>query len=115
MACGSSSRGRRVEAGAVDDENVGPTVVVVVENGDAGSGGFNDVFFGVYAAENYRLGETCFFGDVGEMCKRFRIAFWELRGEGNRKRQKQSKRNPRESEMEPRTMSRTGNHELLAY
>src|SRR5580700_12077264 len=101
MACWNFSGGRRAEAGAVDDEDVGPAVVVVVEDGDAGSGGFNDVFFGVHAAENHGIGETCFFGYVDEMCERFGIAFWELCGaEEKRKRQKKSKRNPREFEME---------------
>src|SRR5580704_2414120 len=96
MACVSFSGRRRVKAGAIDDENVGPAVVVVVENGDPGSRGFNDVFFCVHAAENHRIGETCFFGDIGEMCERSGIVFWELRGaEEKRRRQKKSKRNPR--------------------
>src|ERR1700722_4865131 len=87
MTSGGFLGGSRIEAGAVSDENVGPAVVVVVENGDAGAGGFKDVFFGVYAAKNYRVGETCFFGGVGEMCEGFGIVSWELRSaEEKRKR-----------------------------
>src|SRR5258708_30841882 len=37
MACGSSSRGSRVEAGADEYVNAGPPVVVVVEYANAGS------------------------------------------------------------------------------
>ncbi len=89
--------GGSIEACAVDDEDVRPAVVVVVEDGDARSRGFNDVFLGVHAAENHGVGETCFFGDVGEMSEGFGIAFWELAcAEENRKRQKENKRNPGE-------------------
>src|SRR5580700_3027843 len=79
VACRNFARRKRAEAGAVHDEDVGPAVVVVVEDGDASSGGFNDVFFGVHATENHRIGEACIFGDVREMCERFGIAFWKLR------------------------------------
>jgi len=86
---------RRIKACAVDDENVRPAIVVVVENGDARSGGFNDVFLGVHAAEDHRVGEACFFRDVGEMCERFESAFGELAcGEENGKRREQNKRDP---------------------
>ena len=35
--------GKSFELGAIDQEDVGPSVVVVVEDGDAGAGGFDDV------------------------------------------------------------------------
>src|SRR5580692_4430764 len=73
---GGRFRGGGIEAGAVNDEDVRPAVVVVVEDGDAGSGGFDDVFLGVHAAENDRIGKAGFFGDVGEMGDGFEIAFW---------------------------------------
>src|SRR5580698_9890978 len=115
MACGCFTGGS-VEAGAVDDKYVGPAVVVVVEDGDSRSGSFKDVFFGVHAAEHHWVRETCFLGDIGEMSEGLRIAFRELTcAEENGKRQEQSKRDPRGFETEERTMSRTGNHELLAY
>ena len=116
MARGRFSRSGRVKAGAVDDENVGPAVVVVVEDGDTRSGGFDDVFLGVHAAEDYGIGKACLFRDVGEMGERFGSVFGELAcAEENQKRREQNKRDPRRLETEERTMSRTGNHELLAY
>ena len=60
-----------IELRAVDDENVGPAVVVVVEDGDAGAGGFDDVFFGGDAAKGVGHCEAGFFGDVGEVGERF--------------------------------------------
>ena len=91
-------------------------MVVVVEDGRAGSGGFNNVFLGVDTAENYGVSEAGFLGDVGEVSERFRIAFWKLTGaDEKREGQKQREREPREFETERRMMSWTGNHELLAY
>jgi len=113
---GRSFSGRRIESGAIDDENIRPAVVVVIEDGDARSGGFNDVFLGVRAAENDLVGESGFGGDVGEMSERFGSALRALRGakeKGNRK--EQCKKSPGGFETEPRTIGRTGNHELLAY
>jgi|SRR5580658_85799 hypothetical protein len=116
MAGGCLCGKRRVEACPVDDENIWPPIVVVIEDGDTRSRGFNDVFLRVHAAENYGGGKACFFRDVGEMGERFGSAFGELAcAEENGKRQKQNKRDPEGFETEERTMSRTGNHELLAY
>lgn len=108
--------GRRIESGAVNDEDVRPAIVVIVEDGDAGPGSLDDVFLGVHAAKDFRGRETCFFGDIGEMSDGFGNVFWELGSvKKQRKRRKQSKRNPGAMETETRTMGRTGNHELLAY
>src|SRR5579859_1272540 len=116
MAGREIARGRRIESGAVHDEDVWPAVVVVIEDGDASSGRFNDVFFGVHAAKDFRGGETGFFGDIGEMSDGFGNGLWELASvEEKRKRREQSKKNPEAMETETRTMGRTGNHELLAY
>jgi len=55
---------------AVHDEDVGPAVVVIIENRDAGAGCFDDVFFGVLSAKNNRCGEPSFLRDVTEMNNR---------------------------------------------
>ena len=112
----SSLGGRCVESGAVDNEDVRPAIVVVIEDGDAGSGGLDDVFLGVDAAKNFDDVEACFFGDIGEMRERFGISFGEQGGaEEKRNGQKQREKSPRAFEREWRTMGQTGNHELLAY
>ena len=105
MACGRFSRWRASRLVPLTMKYVGPAVVVVVEDGDARAGGFDDVFFGVHAAENHRVGETGFFGDIGEMGEGFRIAFRKLScAKEDGKRQEQSKRDPRGLETEERTM-----------
>src|SRR5271165_124972 len=48
---GGCAGGEAVERCAVDEEDVGPAVVVVVEDGHTGTGGLDDVFFGGGAAE----------------------------------------------------------------
>ena len=63
---GSLSGGKAFELRAVDDKDVGPSVIVVVEDGDAGAGGLDDVFLCIHAAEDVLRGEAGFFGDVGE-------------------------------------------------
>jgi len=65
--------GKRIESGAVDDENVGPAVIVVIKNGDTGAGSFDDVFFSVFAAEDYWRGEAGSLCYVGEVCDGFCI------------------------------------------
>src|SRR5205807_7450764 len=47
--------------------NVGPAVVVIIENRNPGAGGFNDVFLRVFASEYYRRREPGLRGDVGKM------------------------------------------------
>src|SRR2546426_11131965 len=66
MVGGSFSGGRAFEFGTVDQENVGPTVIVVVKDGDAGSSSFDDVLLRVEAAEYVLGGEAGFLGDVSE-------------------------------------------------
>ena len=70
MIGGSIFYGRALEFCAVDDEDVGPAVIVVVENRDAGAGGFDDVFFGGYATEGVGHGEAGLFCDVREVGER---------------------------------------------
>ena len=67
MIGGRRSRRKSFERGAVHQENVGPAIVVVVENRDAGAGGLDDVFLGVLAAEDLGHGQAGFFRDVNEV------------------------------------------------
>ena len=53
--------GKAFEGGAVNDEDVRPAVIVVIKDGDARSGGFNDVLLGVGAAEDDDVREAGFF------------------------------------------------------
>src|ERR1700751_308132 len=62
--------GASLEGGAVYEENVGPAVVVIVEDGDAGASGFDDELFGVASPENVRHGEAGFPGDVEKLSQR---------------------------------------------
>jgi hypothetical protein len=50
----------------VDEEDVGPAVVVVVEDGDAGAGGFYDVALAGGGAVDVDDGDAGFGGDVDE-------------------------------------------------
>ena len=50
LACRKS-----LECSAVHDENIRPAVVVVVEDGNSGTGGLDDVLFGIDSAkDNFR-------------------------------------------------------------
>src|SRR6202050_3528423 len=68
----STGRGRTIQRRPVDDENVGPAVVVVVKGCHTGAGGLDDVFFCVHAAEGVGHGEAGVLGDVGEIGERLR-------------------------------------------
>ncbi len=57
-----------VDSGAVDEEDVGPAVAVVVEDGYAGAGGLDDVALGVDAAVDVANQDAGFGGDVNEPC-----------------------------------------------
>src|SRR5216684_6973398 len=62
------ARGKRcVNPGAIHDENVGPAVIVVVEDSYAGASCFDDVLFGVHSAKDFLHGEAGFFGDICEV------------------------------------------------
>jgi hypothetical protein len=63
----SLPRWKTFQPRAVYQENVGPAVVVVIENGDAVSRGFNDVFLGIDPAKNIGGRESCLGGDVDEI------------------------------------------------
>ena len=61
------SSGKAVQAGSIDQKNVEPAVIVVIEDGHAGAGGLDDVLLGVGATEDILHGEARFFGDIGEV------------------------------------------------
>src|SRR6266704_188627 len=86
--------------------------VVVVKNGDAGSRCFDDVFFCVFPAENYRSSEPGFLRNIGEVhnwlgvctlgllaAKAWRV--WRLHGEPSTKHK----------EREEPVKRRIGNHQ----
>ncbi len=61
------SCGKALESGSIHQKNVGPTVVVVIENCDAGSGGLDDVFLCLPPAEDIGQGQARLFRDIGEV------------------------------------------------
>ena len=62
-----------VQFRAVHNENIGPAIVVEVEDGNAGACGFDDVFLRVFAAENDRRCNSGFLRDIGKMRERLGI------------------------------------------
>jgi len=66
MRGGLLAGGEAFEARAVDEKNVEPAVVVVVVEGDAAAGGFEEIFVFVLAAEDGFGVEAGFAGNVEE-------------------------------------------------
>ena len=58
---------RGVEAAAVENENVEPAVVIVIEECNAAAGGFEDIVGAVSAAEDDGMGEAGLRGDISEL------------------------------------------------
>src|SRR3979490_485277 len=67
MAGGRFAGGQPFQFRAVDDENIGPAVIIVIEDGGAGSCCLDDVLLRVFAAENDRCCKPGFPRDVGKM------------------------------------------------
>lgn len=67
VAGGFLGLGEAFEGVAVDKENVGPAVVVIVDDGGASAGAFYDVLFDAFAAVFGASGEAGLGGDVYEM------------------------------------------------
>src|ERR1700722_560466 len=65
----SLSGGKSLEPRSIHQKNIGPAVIVVIENRDPGPGGFNDVFLGVDSTENVLRGQPGFFGNIDEVCE----------------------------------------------
>jgi len=81
---GSGSGIWRFEPGTVHQKNIGPTVVVVVKDGHAGAGGFDDVFLGGNATEDLLHGEARLFRHVNEVGNRLGWGgLWLLAFSGN--------------------------------
>jgi hypothetical protein len=56
-----------VKSCSIDQKNVGPAVVIVIEDRDAGAGSLDDVFLCFDAAEDVLHGESGFLGNIGEV------------------------------------------------
>src|SRR5260221_9151158 len=56
------------QRGAVHNENIWPSVVVVIKNGHARSGRLDDVFLGFDSAKHIHCCKSRFFRDVHEIC-----------------------------------------------
>src|SRR4029077_18883866 len=54
MAGGSFAGGEAFQFRTVHEKNVGPAVIVIIEDGDAGPGRLNDIFLRVFTTENDR-------------------------------------------------------------
>ena len=67
------SRGKTFQSGAVHHENVGPAIIVIIENRDTGTSCLDDVLLRVQPAENIGHREAGLLGDIGEVSKRGRI------------------------------------------
>ena len=48
-------------------KDVGPSVIVIIKDGHAGAGGFDNVFFRRDSAENVAERQARFFGDINEI------------------------------------------------
>ena len=59
--------GKTLESRAVDDEDVGPSVVVVIEDGNPGARRFNDVLLRILAAKHVHHRQSGFLGDIREI------------------------------------------------
>ena len=67
MRGGLLAGGEAFQARAVHQKNIEPAVVVVIVEGDAAAGGFEQIFILVLAAENRFGVESGFFRDVDEI------------------------------------------------
>ena len=89
---------RAFQRGSVDQKNIRPPVIVIVKNGDARSGGFDDVFFGFFPAKNVKGKQSSLLRLVGEIHNRSGLG---LRARTCGKRRKEKQRRDRRSEVYP--------------
>src|SRR5262249_42086416 len=73
ISCAKTLHGR-----SVDKKDIHPTVIVVVEDGNTGSGGFEYVFFGIGGAEDISHRQPCFFGGINKLGDRRRSTLFGL-------------------------------------
>ncbi len=104
----------RFQRRAVHDEDVRPAIVVVVEDGDAGACGLDDVLLAVDAAEDLRHRESGFLGNVHEVGDwlRWRRRSWRggLRQHGIRHGKDEDKNGRCGNEMPDRIDARNREH-----
>ena len=67
MIGGSGLARRHLKGGAVDDEDVGPAIIVIIKDGDAGAGGFDDVLFTLLVTGDDLESQACLLGDILEV------------------------------------------------
>ena len=67
MVSRSLARRKALKSCAVHNEDVGPSVIIVVEDGDPGPGSLDNVFFCVQSAEDVGERQPSFFRDVSEV------------------------------------------------
>ncbi len=81
VACGIAFRCGGVERGAINEEDVLPAVAVVVENGNAGAGGLEDIALSFLASVDVMDEDACLAGYVDEPCRggMIRVGRIELR------------------------------------
>lgn len=93
VTCGIAFRCGGVERGAINEEDVLPAVAVVVEDGNAGAGGLEDVALGFGASVDVMNEDAGLAGYVDEPCRggMIRVGWIELRlsvgDEGRRKKE----------------------------
>src|ERR1700724_2595894 len=97
----SFARRESLQLRAVDDENVRPPVVVIVENRNAGTSRLNNVFFGRNAPKRIGHGQASSFRDVREVGKRFRGGILRTINRQNKREGKQDAENNAQSETNP--------------
>ena len=66
---GSFAFGGSFQCCAIDDENIRPAVVVIIENCDPGAGGLDDLLLGVHTAEHIHHREAGFGRNVLKVCE----------------------------------------------
>ena len=67
MVGGALARGKSLQRGAIDEKNIRPAIVVVIQDCNTGASGFDDVLLGVLPAEHVHPRQPGFLGDVGEV------------------------------------------------
>src|SRR5277367_4338233 len=70
--------GKSFQPRAIYEKNVGPAVVVIIEDGHAAARGLDDVFLGVDTAKDVRRGEACLRCNVGKGGNRRRSGCFRL-------------------------------------
>lgn len=93
MIGGSLSGRESLEFGAIDNEDVGPAIIVKIKNRYAGAGSLNDIFLGILSAKNIHHCKPSFFRNIREVRRGFRrrgsLNAGAIHGDKQRRRQQQ--------------------------